>query len=256
MKIEHISVSRKQTWDTCQQQYLYKYHLERTPLARPIYLTYGSIVHKIAEEYVRAKGERTITSVAAAVMDGEIPLKDGHVPEGGLKGEYAIKLPRHLAAIKKLTDRIGFDGDIEREFSMDIDADPKTGEVRVAKGIIDRLFQRGNTLCILDYKTSRRGWWRKTAATIGGDLQLRFYARAVQKETGAKASEIHAAIFHCEGEELIGTYFSEESLAAAEDELRRAYRAIVATPPEAAVPSVGQHCKRCSFNIHCPHYRP
>ena len=42
MDIQHISVSRKQTWDTCQQQYKYKYHLKLTPeREQPEYFAYG-----------------------------------------------------------------------------------------------------------------------------------------------------------------------------------------------------------------------
>ena len=53
MNIEHISVSRKQCFDTCKAQYKYRYHLKivsEAPTAD--HFTYGKIVHKVAENYV------------------------------------------------------------------------------------------------------------------------------------------------------------------------------------------------------------
>ena len=59
MNIEHISVSRKQCFDTCKAQYKYRYHLKivsEEPTAD--HFTYGKIVHKVAENYVEEKGKR------------------------------------------------------------------------------------------------------------------------------------------------------------------------------------------------------
>ena len=55
MNIEHISVSRKQCFDTCKAQYKYRYHLKivsEEPTAD--HFTYGKIVHKVAENYTEA----------------------------------------------------------------------------------------------------------------------------------------------------------------------------------------------------------
>ena len=58
MKIEHLSVSRKQLWDQCNQAYKYKYHLRlASQEPEPEYFLYGKLVHKVAEEYVKNRNK-------------------------------------------------------------------------------------------------------------------------------------------------------------------------------------------------------
>ena len=80
MNINHISVSRKKTYDRCAQQYKYRYHLKVPIEQEQIYFTYGKIVHKIAEEYVRRKGESTIGEVSTEVLRGKILLEEPGFP--------------------------------------------------------------------------------------------------------------------------------------------------------------------------------
>src|SRR4051812_25249589 len=121
MKIDHISVSRKQTYDQCHLKYKYKYDLLKvSPEPEPVYFAYGSAVHKIAEEYVRAKGARTITEVAADVMNGTIVIKE-NVSCPKFPSDYQAKLPGHLRALKNLTQRVGFEGELEWKFEYDLD---------------------------------------------------------------------------------------------------------------------------------------
>ena len=80
MKIKHISVSRKQLWDQCEQAYKYKYHLEvQSPEPEPEYFLYGKLVHKIAEEYVKNKGEVEIESFLHPYLKGELLLENKKV---------------------------------------------------------------------------------------------------------------------------------------------------------------------------------
>jgi CRISPR/Cas system-associated exonuclease Cas4 (RecB family) len=250
MNITHISVSRKQVFDECQQKYKYKYHLSLdSGEPEPIYFAYGSIVHKIAEEYVRAKGERHITDVAQDVLDGKIELEPG-VKALPLSGEYKKKLPEHLKAIAKITQQTGFDGELEYEFKYDLD--PPHG--RFVTGYIDRLIQKGDKFWILDYKTTKQGWWRKGPKDIVNDLQLRVYARVVQRNFGAKAENIKAALYYLDGAELVGVCFTEQSLKQAEEELLQTYLDIQNTPADLAKGKVGNHCQRCDYKKICPFF--
>ncbi|MFX5760977.1 PD-(D/E)XK nuclease family protein, partial [Acinetobacter baumannii] len=80
---------------------------------------------------------------------------------------------------------------------------------------------------IIDYKTTKKGMWRKDTNTIRKDLQLRCYGRVVQREFGAKAENIMAALYYLEGGNLVATKFTEQSLASSEKELLDAYNQIV-----------------------------
>lgn len=258
MNIEHISVSRKTTWETCQQQYKFKYHLKiKSDGPEPFFFTYGKIFHAIAEHYVAGRGNVTLESITNNVMQGNIPLEEGNAEEGKapvfappLQGEYKGKLQKHLLALKKLTDKIGFDGICEHKFKYDLD--PPNN--KFVTGFIDRLINKNGKFFIIDYKTTKKSNWRKNNKTIIDDLQLRCYARVIQKEFNAKAENIMAALFYLEGEELVPARFSEESLINAEKELLDAYNQIVDMPPEQAHGTVDRHCRWCDYRPICPYY--
>lgn len=250
MDIEHISVSRKQCFDQCEQAYKYRYHLKVIPSRpEPIYFTYGKVVHRAAELYVKNGGRLAISQIASDLLKGEIVLEHG-APTPQLPLEYKTKLPDHLRAIKSLCDRIGCDGHTEYGFRFDLD--PPHG--RYIKGVIDRLIVRGDKYFILDYKTSKKNAWRKDASTISEDLQLRCYGRVVQREFGVVPENIKAALFYVEGSELVATKFSQKSLETAERDLLETYRQIEATNPDNVWGKTGYHCQRCEYNDICPFF--
>ena len=107
---------------------------------------------------------------------------------------------------------------------------------------------------ILDYKTTKKGKWRKNPNTIRQDLQLRFYARVVQKEFNAKPENIQAALYYLEGPELVATRFNEGMLLTAEKELYDTFKEIVNTKPNDVWGRVGDQCKRCDYRKTCPFY--
>jgi CRISPR/Cas system-associated exonuclease Cas4 (RecB family) len=254
MLINHISVSRKKCYRTCNQQYKYRYHLKiPSPVAEPAYFSYGKIIHKIAEEYVRRKGESTIGEVSQEVLRGKIPVEvfgETKVYAAPLDDDYKKKLPKHLKAIQKLTDKIGYDGILEYEFYYDLDKP----NGRYMKGFIDRLIIREDFAYIIDYKTTKKGKWRVNKSTVKQDLQLRAYARIVEKEFDIKAENIKACLYYLEGEEIVGASYTAASLALVEAELRDAYIEIEQADPDKVWGNVGWHCKTCDFASICPFY--
>jgi CRISPR/Cas system-associated exonuclease Cas4 (RecB family) len=250
MKIKHLSVSRVGVWQLCEQQYKYKYHEELPSLEEdPIYFAYGSIIHKIAEKYTDFKGQVQISEIATDVLNGKISLGEGKKLVK-LPAEYKGKIPEHIRAVKKISDQIGFDGYTEWNFNFDLD--PPNN--RIVTGYIDRLVERDGKFWILDYKTTKKGWWRKGPKDIANDLQLRTYARIVQKEFNADPSNIKAALYYLDGAELVGACFSEQSLDKVEEELLKYYLDIENTNPNGVVGNVGQHCSRCQYRQICPFY--
>ena len=253
---EHISVSRRQTWSECQQKYKYRYHL-KIKSNEPIqpYFTYGKVVHKIAEVYVQEQGKRPIEEISRDCLNGTIEVEKGQPEAPILEKEYLKKLPAQLKNLKQISDRIGYDGKLEWPFKFDLQ--PPDNHFIV--GVIDRLIIRGDKYFILDYKTTKKGFWRKNANTIRTDLQLRCYARVVQREFGAKPENIRAALYYLDGApggggELIGTKFSEESLITAEQELHDAYKEITSTKVDDVYGRVGDQCRRCEYKKLCPFY--
>jgi len=259
MNIEHISVSRYQTYLDCEQKYKYRYHEKLMPEGEtPFYFTYGKIVHKVAECYVLEKGEKTINEIAEAVLSGKICVEDAKLAEGEVHQPIPITLPRthvtrfskHLINIENLHSRIGFGGEAEMPFKYDLDP-PNEAHVT---GVIDRIIPKDDKYFIIDYKTTKKGPWRKNLVSIQYDLQLRCYGKVIQKTYNVAAENIRAALFYLDEPELVSTKFTQESLDTAEDELKEAYYQIKNKDPDTVRGSVGDQCGRCDFNGICPFY--
>ena len=245
-----MSVSRKSVWDECKKKYHFKYHLKvESEEPEPFYFTYGKIVHKIAEEYVRLDGKSNIGEVTSLVLNGEIPLEE-NVFAPNLPTEYKIKLPNHIKAIDKITKQIGFNGELEWDFKYDLD----NPNGKYVIGFIDRLIRKKDNFFILDYKTTKKGKFRKNKQTIKDDLQLRTYARIVQKQFNVPAENINTALYYLEGGDLISTKFSERSLESAENILLESYNSILSSDPDKVWGTVGNHCQRCEYSKMCPFF--
>lgn len=252
MDIEHISVSRQSTWGQCRALYKFKYHLRLpSPEVEPPYFAYGKIVHKAIELHTQSRGKADIRVIVQDILSGKIDLEPGKKAHP-LDLSYKKKLPEHLRSYLKLAERIGYDGEIEWPFLYDLD--PPHG--LCAKGFIDRLIVRDPDYFIIDYKTTKRGPWRKTPENITSDLQLQMYARVVQKKFGADPSRIKAALYYLDGAQLVAAKFSEETLENAEKFMLGAYRDIVNASPESVVGNPGPHCERCEYRRMCPFYKP
>ena len=255
MNISHMSVSRHSVIELCEQQYKYKYHLKTESLEpEPFYFIYGKIFHKIAEEYVLNKGEKPLSEITKSVLSGEIVLEESNgqpVYAPFLPDSYRNRLGEHLRNLKKLTDQLGYDGYAEYDFEYDLDYPNKKNLV----GFIDRLFQRGDNWYVIDYKTTQRGPYRKNEKTVLSDLQLRCYAKVVQKNFNVKAENIKTALYYVEGGNLIGASFTQDNLDSAEVELRKAYLHIESKNENTVTGNVGEHCSRCNWRKICPFYQ-
>jgi CRISPR/Cas system-associated exonuclease Cas4 (RecB family) len=251
MLINHQSVSRKKCYDTCEQQYKFRYHLKvPRPGPEPFYFTYGTIVHRVAEVYVENRGEMQIGDIAKDLLRGKIDLDDKGRKCPPIEDDYQKKFQKHLRAIQKLTERIGTGGIVEHKFEYDLDPPNK----RTILGFIDRLIIADGKAFIIDYKTTKKGKWRVNKQTVKDDLQLRTYSRVVQREFGIAPENIRAALFYLEGEEIVACTYSEESLIKAEQELLRSFKMIERSDPDRVWGKVGWHCKNCDYATMCPFY--
>jgi ATP-dependent exoDNAse (exonuclease V) beta subunit len=248
MKIEHISISRKQLWDQCQQAYKYKYHLElKSNEPEPEYFLYGKLIHKVAEDYVESNLEKNIEEILKEYVDGNLLLENKKVI---LSQEYKKKLKSHIMNVKKISDRIGPGGKTEWKFRFDLD--PPNN--KIVTGVIDRLIIKDDKCFIIDYKTTKKGFWRKNSNTIRSDIQLLCYAMIVNKTLGIEAENIRAALYYLEGGDLIPTKFNQASIDKTKELLLETYNSIYEKKPEDVMGKVGQHCRRCDFRKICSWY--
>lgn len=256
MKINHISVSRKGVYGECEQRYKYQYHLGMSREGpEEFYFTYGKMVHKVAELYVNNNGKLLLEEISRDILKGKTAIdedKEGNeVFMPRLPLEYKRRLPAELKALEHFLKQTGTTGHTEYFFKYDLDPPNK----RYAVGFIDRIIVSKGQYFIVDYKTTKKGPWRKTSRTIVEDLQLRTYAKVVQNNFGVSAENIRAALLYVQGGDLIGAKFSQESLDQAQKELLKAHREIESKDPDDTWGNVGRHCRRCDFRTICPFYK-
>lgn len=251
MDIEHISVSRSKSYKQCPYYYKLKYHDKiPNPGEEQFYFVYGKIVHKIAEQYVNEKGKRSLKEISDDVLKGRIEIEDGKKAPP-LPLEYKNRFPSHIKAIQKLNDTIGCDGITEYKFKYDLQ-DPNK---KLVTGFIDRIIIKNKKAWIIDYKTTKKGPFRENKKTIKFDPQLRIYSKVVSKEFGIPATNIKAALYYLEDEEILSSCYNEESLEIIEKELLEIYDSIKEHRPEDAKGITGQHCQRCEYRNMCPFFR-
>jgi len=253
MEIDYLSVSRKQCWDTCQQQYKYKYHLKViSNKPQQIFFTYGQVIHKAAELYVASKGSQTLEYFTKEILTGNISL-DKFKPASkiSLPTSYYEKITSHIRQLKKITDFLGFDGDTEFEFKHDLNPPNNT----ILKGYIDRILKKNEKFFVIDYKTTKTGPYRKDKNTIKKDLQMQAYSLVVRDKFNISGDKIILALFYLEGGNMISVSFNDKTLDECKKTLLETFEEIKTKEPEKAKANVGNHCKFCDYNDICPYYK-
>lgn len=253
MEIDYLSVSRKQCYDTCQQQYKYKYHLKIIPdKPQQFFFTYGQVIHKAAELYVATKGSKNLEYFIREILIGNISL-DRNKPASkiSLPSSYHEKITTHLRHLKKLTDFLGFDGDTEFEFQYDLNPPNK----QILKGYIDRILQKNDKFFVIDYKTTKVGPFRKDKSTIKKDLQMQSYSLVVRDKFNIEGDKIVLALFYLEDGKMISVSFDDKTLDETKKYLIESFEEIKNKEPEKVNANVGNHCRFCDYNNICPYYK-
>lgn len=254
MNIEHISVSRKKCYDTCELEYKYRYHLKiKVDKPEPEHFLYGTFIHRVAEEYTKCRGKTSIQEIAKQILTGKILLEQegDHERLQKLSTSYKQKMGLHLKRLAKIISVLGYDGYVEYRFQYDLEPPNK----KLVLGFIDRLIIKDNKALIVDYKTTKPGKWMLNKQNIGSDLQLSIYCGVVHREFGIPYQNIHAGLYYLETGKLVGCNFSEKNIKEAEKSLLETYDKIAKQDPDTAKGRYGFHCKYCDYNHICPVYR-
>ncbi len=251
MKINHISVSRAETYTQCNQKYKYRYELGILPEKTPFHFTFGKIAHKIIEEYTKSRGEADFGTIAKSVLSGEVDLEPG-VKAPRLEPKDLNRLNEHIANFAKLSEKIGTSGEVE--FPFEVDLDPPNKKMWV--GFIDRLIQKNDKFFIIDYKTTKPGKWRKDKITIRKDLQIKGYCFVIREKFKVPAANIQAALYYLEDDQLVSSgTFSEEELDSVPKNLLQMFNEIQLKDPDTVVGKTGDHCRMCEYKDHCPFFK-
>lgn len=246
MNIQHISVSRAGSYANCNQYYKYKYHLKiASPEPEFEHFIYGKFIHKIIEEYTKNKGKKEVKEIMQEIYKEGLEEKPIN-----LSPMYKKRIEPDVSNFLKLTKKIGFDGEVEKDFSIDLDEPNK----KLVVGFIDRLIHHNDKIIIVDYKTTKQGPWRKTPETITGDLQLQCYCWVAMREYEVPAEKISAGLYYLLDGQMVAAKFSEKTLNELPQRLLAMYNEILESDPLNTIGNVGQHCNRCEYRSMCPFF--
>lgn len=250
MNIDHMSISREGVWHECQAKYKFKYHLKvYTDQETPFHFVFGKLVHRIIEEHMKSKGLKSVQAIKSEILSGQIQFEENSVAPK-LDNESHIRLSRHLGNYIRMSEKIGFEGEIEWPFSLDLD--PPNN--RCIKGIIDRLIIKNDKAVILDWKTTKPSRWRKDITTITKDLQLACYCWVVNKHFGIEAKNISAALYYLDDGKLVPVKFCQQTLDNVPVRLTKVYKDIEQCEADKAHGRVGDWCRFCDYRKICPFY--
>jgi len=251
MNINHLSVSRYNLYKECEQKYKFKYHLKvPSPKEEQFHFTYGKVIHKVAEEFIELKGEKSLQDILLSILTGEMSLERSDQPGKriNLPKDFQVRVPDHLRSIEKLNKQVGVRGELEWEFKYDLDPPNE----KFVYGFIDRIIQEKDHFFVLDYKTTKKGGWRKNINTVKDDIQLKTYALMVREHYNVPAKNIYTALYYLEGADLIGARFTEDDLDKTKEELLKSYNSIQDKNPDKVWGNVGFQCERCDYKSLCP----
>jgi CRISPR/Cas system-associated exonuclease Cas4 (RecB family) len=251
MDINHLSVSRGQCFEECQQKYKYRYHLRVIPdKPEQIHFTYGKLLHKAAELYVQNEGKTDIVELGKDLLYGKISFSESFKLRN-LNDSYRSKFWEHIKIVKAFTNKVGFEGEIEHEITYDVD--PPNN--KILTGFIDRLFFKDGKAFILDYKTNKKSSFRKDRSSIKTDLQLSTYALYVSEKYNIDPENITAALIYVDGGNIVSTNFTKEGLENTKKYLKDLYYKIENSDETKVAGKVGRHCGFCDYNNICPFYK-
>lgn len=237
MYIKTISESKYQTFKQCQLKYRYRY-VDRLPEpddAPTDALHFGSYIHKILEDGVKATTEAELMQIAEDVRGSYKVSK-----------KYDGKDRTCIQNFLKFNDGLGETVDTELVFEVDVKDDI------TLNGVIDRVIkgQDGGYL-IIDYKTSKR---EKNKTELYQDSQLKGYVYAISKMYNVPVQEIVAAHYYPLTNNFVYVRYSKPQINAHVKRIVDEVWKIRKKKKAEFQPSRNEFCDWCAYKKACPEF--
>jgi DNA helicase-2/ATP-dependent DNA helicase PcrA len=215
-KIDYLSVSQIETFQTCPLHYKLKY-IYKLPTKPSASSSFGISIHKTLKDYFDAKADITQKDILKIYKDNFIEdgyLNKKHKLEFYKKGESYL-----LGFLKNGYDKKVKTLLLEEKFILPLDSPStiRSGRSLRIGGTIDRVDDLGNgRLEIIDYKT---GATIPTQKEVDKDLQLSFYALAMSSIRKIKPEDIKLSLYYLDTQEKISTRRTIEDLKKVKEEI-------------------------------------
>lgn len=210
-KIDYLSVSQIETFQTCPLHYKLKY-IYKLPTKASASSSFGISIHNTLRDiYSKAKEGESITEKITLELYKNNWIEDGYLNKKH-KNEFYMKGESYLLGFLKE----GFNKNLlptllEEKFILPLGSGLKIG------GTIDRVDDLGNgKLEIIDYKTGAN---MPTQKEVDKDLQLSFYSLAISSIRKIKAEDIKLSLYYLDNQEKITTTRTAGQLEKVKEEI-------------------------------------
>ncbi len=202
-KIEYLSVSQIETFETCPLHYKLKY-IYNLPTPKTASISFGISIHETLREFYKNDGNLLEIFHKYFMSEGYENKK--HKELFFNKGKEYL-----LGFLKNGYDPKIKTIELEKKFTIKLTDDLKIG------GTIDRIDQisKGNYE-IIDYKTGAN---IPTQKEVDKDLQLSVYCMAVSKLYDVDPENIKLSLYYLDTQEKLTTYRSEEQLMEVKEKI-------------------------------------
>lgn len=233
MKLTKLSNSGRDTYKQCGFKYLLEYEDKVPEVGDRSALFFGSFIHRIFEEGVKAKSVDELLKIGESFRK-EYPFDNSY------NGKIITCLKNFLRFNASLQETIG----LELPFSIPL------VEGVVYTGIIDRVIKaRNGDLLVIDYKTSKH---EKTQTDLYTDNQLRGYVHALSVKYNMAPSKIQACHYYPLTNTLVKIKYSAGQISGFLRELEKDVRSIQKAKKEDLVPRENEFCRFCQKRYYCP----
>ena len=203
LKVDYLSVSQIETFQTCPLHYKLKYIL-KLPTKASASSSFGISIHNTLKEYFQNPNDILKIYIDNFIEDGYMNKK--HKLEFYKKGEnYLLGFLENAYNPKIKTISL------EEKFVLPIDNTLKIG------GTIDRVDElSGEAYEIIDYKTGAN---IPTQKEVDKDMQLSFYALALSSIKNIKPEDIKLSLYYLDTQEKITTKRTAKDLEKVKEEI-------------------------------------
>lgn len=226
-----------QTHKQCGLKYNFRY-VERLPEpsdADTTALQFGSYIHQVLEDGVKAKTLEELVSISEQV-----------------KGTYTISEKYEGKDLKCFENFLSFNKDLGETVGCEIVFKEQIAEDITINGVIDRVIKgEDGGYLVIDYKTSKR---QKTKVDLFQDSQLKGYVYAIHKMYGVPIKNIVAAHYYPLTNTFTHVQYSVPQINAHIKKVINEVWAIRKKKKEDFKPSRNEFCNWCAYKGLCPEY--
>lgn len=226
-----------QTHKQCGLKYNFRY-VERLPDPEDAdisALQFGSYIHQVLEDGVKATTLEQMTDIAAEV-----------------KGTFTISEKYTGKDLKCFENFLSFNKDLGKTVGVELVFKEPIADDITINGVIDRVIQgEDGGYLVIDYKTSKR---QKTKVDLYQDSQLKGYVFAVSKAFNVPVSKIVAAHYYPLTNTFTHVQYSTIQINNHIKKVKDEVWKIRKKKKEDFKPSRNEFCSWCQFKGMCPEY--